>query len=80
MYNPADLPPSEQGIYVSFCFVSNFAVDRDRGDFADLTTANPRGPRGSLRRARLMWDVEPSLNWRIAMCGIYIRGHDNNGS
>lgn len=48
MYNSADLPPVEQVIYVGFCFVSNFAVDRGLADFADLTTANPHGPLGSL--------------------------------
>lgn len=61
MYNSADLPPAEQGIYVSFPLYQNCVVDRDARDFADLTTANSRGPRGSVHRTRLMWNMEPSL-------------------
>ena len=71
MYNSADLPLAEQAIYVSFCFVSKLTIDRVLVDSADLTTSNPRGLRGSTRRARLVYNMEPSLAWRVGMRGIY---------
>lgn len=71
MYNSADLPLAEQAIYVSFCFVSKFTIDRGLADCGDLTTSNRRGLRGSTRRARLMYNMEPSLTWRVGMPDIY---------